>query len=308
MNYFHTLEYKGIRWVQMPEQSEKALRALGAEFKYLDADIQESLPPLQRAKIAERKGYFFIVLHFPIFDVIHRRLRFTEIDVFLEPKLLTVVHDNQLTVLKDSFNRAVHDDDYAADIMGGGAVPLFLELWKRLLDNSFNQLLRVNDEINRLDRKLFTKAPNHEVMEELLRLRTNIVTLRRTIGPHKIVLDRLSSYGEKFLDLKKYKEQIHELKEFISEQWHLLDSQMESSVALHEAVESVVAVHTSEAMKIFTVISVITFPLTLLATLFAVRAGGTPLIDSPVGFWVLFWLCLLGAAAMVKAFKKKGLL
>lgn len=308
MNSIRTVAHNQSTWVNIPEQSEKMLHELRERFDFLEEDITEALPPFQRAKIVARKDYFFIVLQFPAWDVINRRLRLTELDIFLTPKLLVTVHDNELHVLQETFGRAVHDDECREELMKNGAVGVFFALWQKLLAVAFDNLLHINNTINRLDRKLFAKVSNKEIMHELMRLRTNIVTLRRTLGPQRIVLERLQASGQQFLGLKKFTNEQRELKEFTLEIWQLLESQMESSKALHEAVESVVAVHTGDAMKIFTVISVITFPLTLLATLFAVRAGGTPLIDSPAGFWVLFWLLLLVAGGMLHLFKKKGLM
>lgn len=308
MSSLRTVQFGQTLWVNIPEQSEKAIFELHDRFNFLEADVREALPPFQRSKIVARKDYLFVVLHFPIWDTVGKRLRFTELDIFLTTKQLVTVHDNETHAIKEFFGRATHDEVFRKSVMGKGPVGLFFALWQKLLEDSFANIMHANDDINRLDRKVFAKTPNKEIMEELMRLRTNIVTLRRTLGPQRIVVERLQAYGGKLLGSKKFVNEQRELKEFLLEIWQVLESQMESSKAMHEAVESVVAVHTNESMKIFTIISVITFPLTLLATLFAIRAGDTPFIDRPGGFWILFWLLLLAAGGMLHAFKKKGLM
>jgi magnesium transporter len=55
-----------------------------------------------------------------------------------------------------------------------------------------------------------------------------------------------------------------------------------------------------------TIISVITFPLTLIATIFAIDANGRPFVDMPYGFWLICGLMALGVMMMVMIFKKKN--
>jgi Mg2+ and Co2+ transporter CorA len=58
-------------------------------------------------------------------------------------------------------------------------------------------------------------------------------------------------------------------------------------------------------MKTLTVISVVTFPLTLIATIFAIHAPGTPFIKHALGFWIIFGIILVGGTMMVVLFKKR---
>jgi magnesium transporter len=87
--------------------------------------------------------------------------------------------------------------------------------------------------------------------------------------------------------------------------WSTLETQKESINALHETNESIINLRTNEVMKVLTGISVVTFPLTLLATVFAIRAPGTPFVQSALGFWIIFGLIIIGAVGMVVIFKKR---
>lgn len=122
---------------------------------------------------------------------------------------------------------------------------------------------------------------------------------------HRSVVERLLANGDKELQLFSYQKYLNTIREVEGEIWHMLESQKESINALHETNESILSYRTNEVMKILTIISVTTFPLTLIATIFAIRAPGTPFVDWREGFWVISGTILFGAVAMVAVFKRK---
>lgn len=122
---------------------------------------------------------------------------------------------------------------------------------------------------------------------------------------HRIVLDRLVMVGGRDLQLSHYQSYITELRESTNEIWHMLESQRESIDALHQTNESILSLRTNEIMRMLTVISVVTFPLTLIATLFSIQAEGTPFLHSPWGFFIMVTGMVVLAGVMVGFFKYK---
>lgn len=302
---FKEIEVNGLVWANVSRQTIRDLAKIEKRFCLHELDIKESLPPFQRAKIIKRKEYYFMVLHFPVFDRETGRLGFTEIDFFLSQNFLITVHDGKLNILDDFFKQCDKDSKIKNKFFKGTAVHLLFELLTRLLDSIFPILLHVNEDINLVDKKLFSKISGRQMAEEILRLKTNIVTFRRTMQGHRTVLERLIMYSGKELDLFAYQNYINNLREFTNEIWHILESQKESINALHETNESIVGLRTNNVMKTLTIISVTTFPLTLLATIFAIDAGGRPFVDHRYGFWIICSIMLIGVGTMIVIFKKK---
>lgn len=305
MKNVNEIQSGGFFWLNVVRPEEKVLRVIQKRFQLADQDIKESLPAFQRPKFVRRDGYYFAVLHFPVFNRKSRRLGFTEVDFFISGQGLITVHDGSLPEI-DSFwtecqkNFAVRDKYFH-----GTAAHIFFEVLSRLLESIFPILLHINDDINAVDRILFTQIPDRKMAEEILRLKTNVVTFRRTMQGHRTVLERFISSGGRELDLSSYQSYINLSREHINEIWHTLETQKESVDALHETNESVVSLRMNEIMRTLTIISVITFPLTLVATLFAIHASGTPFIATPFGFWRVGGLLLMGAILMFLVFKKK---
>lgn len=291
--------------MNVTKQGEKELESIGTRFGFQRNDISESLPPFQRPKIVKRNGYYFVILHFPVFDRSTRRVGFTEIDLFFNANYLVTVHDSRLPAVEQFFGEVFKSIDKRAFYFQGTITNVLFELLSRLLDAVFPSLLHINEDINAVDRKMFLDNNDREIAGEILRLKTNIVTFRRTMQGHRTVLERLMMNGDKELQLVSYQNQINSIREFVSEIWHMLESQKESINALHETNESVMNYRTNEVMRTLTIISVLTFPLTLFATILAIRAPGTPFVDHPFGFALVFGVSLLGASLMLMLFRKK---
>lgn len=304
MKHIHEIDFNGLVWVNITRQTEKELNEIKKRFGFLDQDIKECLPPFQRSKIVKRNNYYFMVLHFPIFDRETGRLGFTEVDFFLTSNFVVTVHSNKLLTI-DNFFEECQNEENLKKYFQGTAVRILFELLERLLDAIFPILLHVNDDINLVDRKLFGKTPGRDMAEEILRLKTNIVTFRRTMQGHRTVLERLIMYSGRELDIGSYQSHINSLREFTNEIWHMLESQRESVDTLHQTSESLIGLRTNEIMKTLTVISVITFPLTLFVALFDFNTVSNPFREMPGGFWVVTVALIFGAIFMLAIFKKK---
>ncbi len=306
MKIVHQLEHNGLTWINVTKQSEPDLRDVQKRFNFLDQDIVECLPPFQRPKIVKRPDYYFIVLHFPVFDRATRRLGFTEVDFFISKNLLVSAHDSKLLAIERFFTACKKNPAELETFFNGTGVHLWFELLSRLLEAIFPSLIHINEDITLVDQKLFSRVPGAKMAEEVLRLKTNVVTFRRAMQGHRTVLDRLILSAGRELELYNYQSYINSLKEFTNEIWHMLESQKESINALHETNESLINLRTTEVMKTLTVISVITFPLTLVATVFGINASGNPILHLSGGFWIIFTILLWGGIGTVIFFKRRG--
>ncbi len=305
MKYSSILEHKGLVWMNVTRQSEKELQGVKKKFDLLQQDIEECKPHFQRPKLVKRDHYYFIVLHFPVFDRKTRRLGFTEVDFFLSQNYVVTIHDNSIESL-GVFLEMCSKEAGRKHVFKGTAAHLFLELLRHICDSIFPSLQHINEDINVVDANLFAqKIPNEKMAKEVLRLKTNIVNFRRAMQGHRTVLERLVLYGGRELDLFSYQAGINSLKEEINEIWHMLDNQKDSINALHETNESLINLRTNEVMRTLTVISVVTFPLTLMAALFAIAAPDNPFVHNKNGFLLIVTVLLWVAVFMIFFFKKR---
>lgn len=112
-------------------------------------------------------------------------------------------------------------------------------------------------------------------------------------------------YGGFLFPLRAQKEYIEALVERTKEIWDTVELQRDTINALHETHASLLENRTNDIMKTLTMFSVVIFPLTLIATLFAMDVPGIPFRDDPLGFVKVTAVLVVFAVVMVVFFKKR---
>jgi Mg2+ and Co2+ transporter CorA len=146
------------------------------------------------------------------------------------------------------------------------------------------------------------------MVSQILAIRRNITNVRKILQAHQHVLKRLIRLVAEHprYALQPNDRTFGELMEVVREGWDNLDNLKERIEALQQTNESQIAFRTSDIMKTLTIISVFTFPLTLVAAVFSVvLTNGMPWLNRPGNFWYMVGVQLAVAAVMFLSFKRK---
>ncbi|MDO8435632.1 MAG: CorA family divalent cation transporter, partial [bacterium] len=152
--------------------------------------------------------------------------------------------------------------------------------------------------------KIFKDA-RVETVEELLQLKRSIVNIRSAMQPHKYVIRKLIDASPQFLSSPKLPIYYANLVDHTKEIWDALENNKEAITALYETNMALYSLRLNGVMRAYTTVSVVIFAMSLVATLFAVHALGTPFLDLPMAFWIILLIELGVAATMYVFFKLK---
>lgn len=293
---------QSVEWIMVSANDRKTLQAIQQSYGYHDLDLADTAPPLQSTKLAIRDKYLFMILNYPVFDRKTRIISSAEIDFFIEKNRLTIVDTaglSQLQVLYNQFESgelpAIYD------------VPHLLHvILESLVEAIYPMLRHISVDVEDIEKKLF-KNFERSLIKELLRVKTNIVSVRKAIQGHKSVIRKLvGAARSRYVSVDRLQEYFDKLVDETKDVWDRLELQKNTIDALHETNASLLDYQTNEIMKTLTIISVIVFPLTLVAAIFGMNATGMPLVSHPYGFWVIIGIMALGAIGMLWLFKKKN--
>jgi len=288
-----------MEWVHFERTSEKELRVLRERFGFHPVDVSAVPPPLQRPKVVFRDGYIFMILPFPLFDYRTRIINASEVDFFIAKDRLVTVNSDGLPAIQQVFDKFADKNAKRQDI-----AHVLLELLNTLLESQFPVLMHLSQDIDEIEKGLF-RPDQHEAILELLRIKTNIVNVRKAMQGHKKIIRNLITQSEGILPIGRLEEYYNRLVDYTKEIWDELEVQRDTINALHETHTSLIENRTNEVMKTLTVFSVIIFPLTLVATLFSMSVGGLPWHNDPSGFlYVVIVLTLFGLLLFLY-FKRK---
>lgn len=300
----HQLHHNGVTWVNVGTPGVRELDHVGSTFPFLPQDVKECLPPSQRPKLIERKNYLFAILQFPVYDRETRKIGSSEVDFFATQRELVMVHESKLEPISTLFDLCTHSTSSAAEYVIS-PIHLLTVILEQLFDSLSPMLNHLSLDIDAVEQKLFD-GHNREVINEILIVKRNIANFKKIMQAHKAVIEDLvySSNHRDMIGASRVR--LSELIRKSKEVWESLKNYDDAINAIHDSHSSLISVRQSEIIKTLTVISVVTFPLTLVAAIFAVDPkGGMPFLDNPYGFWAVVGLLAVGAVFMLLIFKKK---
>lgn len=300
---FATIHADAIEWVFVDRNKQGDTDVLRKKYRFSVLDLDEVPPPVQRPKVVARDGYIFMILLYPFYDKKTRDVRTTEVDFFITEERLVTVNADRYAPLSDLFRQCMRNNQHTC--MSGDITQLLYTVLNEMTTAVFPMLLRVNADLDALEGRLFSEYEKG-MIQELLLLKTNIATIRRTMQGHETVIRNLMRVAPGYFPLHRLPDYFDELASHAKEIWDTLDVQKDTADALHETNQSLIDYRINEIIKTLTIFSVIVFPLTLMAAIFGMNVVNMPIVSHPQGFWILLGLMALGTGCMLALFKKKG--
>jgi magnesium transporter len=173
------------------------------------------------------------------------------------------------------------------------------ELYK-MLDR---ELDHINHDFGDIEAKIFS-GKERDMVTAISRINRDLINFKQTLRPHKEVLESFEHAGVKFFG-ETFSFHLHALVGDYYKVSSALDGHRETLLELRRTNDSLLTTKTNETMKFLTVMAFFTFPLSLVAAIFGMHAGGTPIIDGANGFWVILSLLSAAAISMFALFKYK---
>lgn len=297
-----------VRWIDLESPKEAELTELVNEFHFHPLDIADCRKNGQRPKVERYADYVFLVFMIPIYNRATKEIESGEIDVFAGNGYIVTICDRPLPPFVE-LKRKFTEKEPGIEEIGSSSVRIMQEIIDRLVISLYPMLDHISLEIRGAEKRIFT-SKEKKLVEEIALLRRNVTDFRRIVQSHKNTLKRLvdilhlNNLSGSTGSIQLFERTIDRTKEI----WDVLESYRESTETVYETNESLISYKLNDIMRTFTTMSVMIFFMTLIATLFAVRAKGTPLLDIPFAFWLLIAIIAMCGFGARQFFKKRRLL
>ncbi|KAF9133191.1 magnesium/cobalt transporter CorA [Paenibacillus cellulositrophicus] len=283
-----------------------------AGFYWIDADVDdlEELQPLfslhdlavedclseeeQRPKIEIYENHYFIVVN---------SIRFDDEEIFLRALNVFLGRHFIITVTKQKINelRTLKPILWEQEVSGPDRfLYLLIDL---VVDNYFVVGDRIEAKIEKLEEDILMHTKKSH-LNEIIGLRSEILWLKKVLGPQKDVINTLNKKDLRLIDdqLQKYFSDIYENAVKISETF---DTYRDLMSNLREAYQSSIANRANEIMRVFTAMTVIFMPLTIITGIYGMNFDNIPEIHWKYGYFMILGIMLVLGLGMVVIFKKK---
>lgn len=283
---------EGFYWIDADVDDLMVLQPL---FSMHDLAVEDCLSEEeQRPKIEIYESHYFIVVNSIRFDDEEIFLR--ALNIFLGRHFIITVTKqkiNELRMLKPIlWEQEVHQPDRF--------MYLLIDL---IVDNYFTVGDRIEVRIEKLEEDILMHTKKTH-LNEIIGLRSEILWLKKVLGPQKEVINTLNKRDLRLIDdqLQKYFSDIYENAVKISETFETYRDLMGN---LREAYQSSIANRANEIMRVFTAITTIFIPLTLITGIYGMNFDNMPELHTQHGYYVVIGLMVLLGTIMYLIFRKK---
>jgi magnesium transporter len=296
-----TINGKNFIWMHMKNPSPEDILEIANHRDIHPLVAEELVHPTFRPKAERYDNNLFLILHFPKYDA-RDSSHGAELDIVIGSNFLITTQYAAMPAL-DTFIQACETDKRKAKQYLATPGELLYYMLSHLFANAMQELEKMDKKITLMENKIFLEN-NREFVKEISLLRREILDFRRTIQPQESVLQSLETEGKTFFgkDMHLYLSRI--IGDYLRV-WHILENHKETIEALHETNESLLSMRTAQITKNLTIMAFITFPLTLLASLFGMNTSTFPIVGKPHDFWIIIGIMLVGIFGMFMFFRWK---
>ncbi|KKQ55231.1 MAG: Mg2 transporter protein CorA family protein [Parcubacteria group bacterium GW2011_GWA2_38_13] len=300
------INFKNIIWMDFINPKENDINHLRENFNFHPLNIQDCMRDSHRSEINLYDDYIFLVMLFPVYNRATREITHGEIKFFITRNHLITIHHRDFGAMEEFFKILEIGPSIRTKFSDESPEQLLFEILNKLFLYCFPMVDHLIIDCDVIEKAIFT-GKEKQMVSEILLIRRNITDFRKIMQVHKSILKKLifTFKVNTIFNAKKTEIYFENLIDYSKEIWDTLENLKERIEALQDTNESQISFRLSTIMKTLTIISVITFPLTLIATLFSMAFTNAPLRHNPYGFWIIVCSQAIIAGGMLWVFKNK---
>lgn len=297
-----TITLGKLKWHHITDPTVEDLDFLRDNFHFHPLDIDDCSSFVQRPKIDVYDDYYFLVLHFPLFDKRSNLIRTEETKIFWGQDYFISVGNSHYAV-EDLFNLVKIDPtELEEDNLEGSSDAILYQVLSRMMKETFLLVERMGSDIDAINRDLFDKKSD-KTIEQISRYRKNIIQLNTMFRPqlrlfHKFESGEVKGFAE---DMEDYWGNILD---FYQKMYDMIDDYGELVAGLSNTFDSLQANKTNEIMRVLTIISTIVLPLTFITGLYGMNVA-LPIGNAKYAFWFILGICVATIIALLLLFNRK---
>jgi magnesium transporter len=291
-------------WIDVVSPTQEEIRSLMEEFSLDPLIAEELMTPSVRDRVDAREDYFYMVLHFPTFKHLHDVASVAlELDFIVGKKWIITTRYVQMDPLHQFSKLFEIETILDKRDMGKHAGFVFYYMLSELYKTLYDELLHIGVRLDAIEERVF-KGYEKEMVQELSQISRDLLNYTQALDGHEEMLHSVETPGVAMFGYH-YARNIRSVIGDYTRLAGAIKSSRASLSELRETNNSLLTTKQNEIMKIFTIMAFVTFPLSLIASVFGMNTLYTPIVGNRWDFWVLIGIMLAAAIAFFGFFKYK---
>ncbi len=287
---------QSLLWVDIEGPEDDEIELLLEVFELHPLTVEDCIMPNVRPKLEDFERYLLIILQG--LKRADGRLIPVELDICLGKNFLVTIHAERIKSVEDDCARV----EKKSPIFKRGADFLFYAITDSLIDSYFPILDEVEARVDELETKLLSDK-TQQTLRELLGVYHELMTLRRTLSPHREILSRLNRGDLPFIQPHNaiYFRDIYDHLLRMSD---LVDACREVTTMSLEAYATIVSNRLNEIMKTLTAFATLALPFLIVTGIFGMNFGEHPELG-PRWIYQVISLLFIGATPLMAYYFRK---
>ncbi|OGE25683.1 hypothetical protein A3C26_01680 [Candidatus Daviesbacteria bacterium RIFCSPHIGHO2_02_FULL_39_12] len=308
-----TIQNKKITWVDIINPNRAMIGDLAQKYPFHPLHLEDCISKGQFPKIEEslEDRYLFILIRFPLHSADEEKILIKQLSFFLGKEYLVTVHDEKTDAISNIFNECKEDPKQKEVYMDNSSSHLLYTIIDQLTKDLNPLLQTILQEVDEAEDIVFDDKVS--AVHKIGKLRQEIISLRRVIGPLRTLLTDLEKRIKGFSpnNLSVYFDNIIHR---VEKAWETLEEAREIVEIYKDADFTFSTEKTNRILAILTIIFTFTIPATVIGTFYGMNLllpGGIE-----AGNWI-FWgkyttliviliVTIIPALVMQLYFRKRG--
>ncbi len=280
-----TYTYKDLTWVDLSSPTKEEIRTVQAQYGFNPFIADDLIAPSPKASVSLYQDAIYLVLHFAAFKHTHHLASIDqEIDFIIGKNYLITVRYDMIDALH-KFTKVFEVNTVLGKHHDLHAGFIFFQIMKKLYRSLTHEIDYFTDELQRIEKNIFD-GKERDMVADISRISRNLLALEHSLVPHDRILRALDIASTKFFgedfskQAKSIIEEYHKVRESLLHRREFL-------VELRDTNNSLVSTKQNEIMKVLTIMAFVTFPLSLIASIFGMNTTILPIVGHPGDFWIV---------------------
>ena len=277
------------------------LEQITSKFNLGECITDKCLERRQHTGIEAFKDHYSIKLDIP--QIIEGRVAVKQLEMYFGKNYLICQANEEINLISKVEEEIKHNDSVAFKGVLNPINKLLYMVLDRLVLKSLGVIAELERKIEAQEERVL-KVGRRNMVNELIFLRRQVFKIRRYLNPLTYIGDMLLLNELEIIDYSmiKYFSNIDikfsQLNNDANELCHLISN-------LREAYESEIANQLNEIMKVFTIISTIFLPLTLVSGIYGMNFENIPELKLKYGYFLVLGLMVGIVGGLILIFRKK---
>lgn len=290
-----------ITWINIDGVHDvELIQNLGKHFELHPLIIEDIVNTQQRPKMEEAEKYIYVVLKMLYLNKEQNETQVEQVSLVLGENFVISFQEEEGDIFQSIRERIRNGK---GRIRKMGADYLAYALIDAVVDHYFIILEKDGEDIEQLEDKVVA-APEPETLQEIHRLKREMIFLRRSVWPLRELVNSLER-GESPLIHKATRIYLRDVYDHTIQVIDTLETYRDMLSGMHDTYLSSISNRMNEVMKVLTIIATVFIPLTFIAGIYGMNFEFMPELKWRWAYFGVWGIILVVALCMIFYFKRK---